>query len=88
MLERRGYCRKGMVNLELISTDELIMELSNRHTELIVIRNKEKRTDADTIFIKTPFGELAKKEKGFDLIEALEMLDATTKQLAIEYLKE
>ena len=76
------------MDLELVSTDELIEELSGRHTELIVIRNKKKKIDADTIFVKTPFGELAKKEKGFDLIEALEMLDATIKQLAIEYLKE
>ena len=77
-----------MPNLEFISTDDLIKELSDRHTELIVIRNREKEINTDTIFIKTPFGKLAKKEKGFDLIEALEMLDATTKQLAIEYLKE
>ena len=77
-----------MSDLELISTDDLITELSNRHKELIVIRNTEKAKDTDTIFVKTPFGPLAKKEKGFDLIEAVEMLDTTHKQLIIEYLEE
>lgn len=76
-----------MVDLDLVLTDDLISELSNRHTELIVIRNKEKSKNADTVFVKTPFGPLARREKGFDLVEAIEMLDATQKQLVIEYLE-
>ncbi|KKN54248.1 hypothetical protein LCGC14_0594300 [marine sediment metagenome] len=77
-----------MDELEFISTDELIGELSSRHTELIVIRNKEKSKGANKVFVKTPFGPLAKRKKGFDLVEAIEMLDATQKQLVIEYLED
>ncbi len=77
-----------MVDLEFISTADLIAELSNRHKELIVIRDKEKSEDANMVFVKTPFGPLAKQEKGFDLVEAIEMLDATQKQLVIEYLED
>ena len=77
-----------MVDIELISTDELITELSNRHKELIVIREHKKIKDSDNIFVKTPFGELGKKNKGFDLVVATEMLQAALRQLTIDFLKE
>lgn len=76
-----------MAELELVSTDDLIKELSNRHTELIVIRENYKQDNADNVFVKTPFGKLGKKKKGFDLIVAIDMLNATARQLAIEYCK-
>lgn len=76
-----------MTDLELVPTDNLIAELSNRHRELIVIREHRKIPEADTIFVKTPFGELGKEEKGFDLVVATEMLHATHRRLVIEFLK-
>lgn len=76
-----------MDNLELVSTDDLIGELSNRFTELIVIREHKKFADTDDIFVKTQFGELGNKDKGFDLIAATEMLNAAHRQLTIHYLE-
>lgn len=36
---------------------------------------------------KTSFGDLADKDKGFDLIHATDMLQATHRQLEMEYLE-
>ena len=74
-----------MGELDLVSTDALIQELSNRHKELIVIREHKKILDSDNVFVKTPFSSAANKEKGFDLLHATEMLNATQFQLAMEY---
>lgn len=79
---------KTTLDLELVSTDDLIAELSNRHTELIVIREHKKKIDTDKIFVKTLFGELSKKGKGFDLVIATEMLHAAHEQMTIDFLKE
>lgn len=75
-----------MVDLDLILTDDLIMELSNRHKELIVIRERKKSINEDNVFVKTGFGKKGVKGKGFDLIAATEMLHATHWQLIHDYL--
>lgn len=75
------------IDLELVDSKDLIRELANRHDELIVIRNDQKTPDQDRIFVKTGFGHKGKPEKGFDLINALEMLNATMWQLTYEYLE-
>ena len=75
-----------MQDLVLVSTDDLIEELSNRHTELIVIREHKKRQNEDKVFVKTEFGKKARGDKGFDLISATEMIHATHWQLIYEYL--
>ncbi len=77
-----------MPDLELISTDDLIAELANRHSELIVIRESKKLMDSDDIFVKTPFGELGREDKGFDLVVVTEMLHAAHRQMTIDFLKE
>lgn len=77
-----------MQDLELISTKDLIKELANRHKELIVIREQKKKVNQDNVFCKTSFGKKGRKDKGFDLIEATEMLHATHWQLIYDYLDE
>lgn len=75
-----------MTDLELVSTDDLIKELSNRHKEIIVIREYKKRVNEDNVFVKTNFGKKGRKDKGFDLVVATEMLHATHWQLIHDYL--
>ena len=75
-----------MINLELISTKDLIKEISVRHKELIVIRDRKKAVDEDNVFVKTAFGAKGRVDKGFDLIEATQMLHATHWQLIHDYL--
>lgn len=75
-----------MSDLNLVSTDDLIKELSNRHKELIVIRERKKKVNEDKVFVKTGFGKKGREEKGFDLIAATEMLHATHWQLIYDYL--
>ena len=74
--------------LDLVSTDDLIRELANRHSEIIVIRECKKKTNQDDVFIKTSFGKKGRKDKGFDLIEATQMLHAAHWQLIYDYLDE
>ncbi len=74
-------------NLELISTDDLIQELSDRHSELIVIREHKKLRDSDNIFVKTPFGDLSSDRKNFDLVNAVEMLNAAQLKLTMDFLE-
>ncbi len=77
-----------MTDLDLISTDALIDELAGRHRELIVIRDHQKTINQNDVFVKTPFGKFGKKDKGFDLIVATEMLGAAHSQLIMDYLKD
>ncbi len=75
-----------ILDLDLISTSDLIEELANRHSELIVIREYKKRINEDNVFVKTGFGKKGRKDKGFDLIEATQMLHAAHWQLIHDYL--
>ena len=75
-----------MTDLELVSTDDLIHELADRHKELIVIRERKKGVNEDNVFVKTGFGKKGQPEKGFDLMVAIEMLHATHWQLVHDYL--
>jgi len=75
-----------ITTLELISTSDLIEELSNCHRELIVIRERKKKTHTDNVFVKTSFGKKGRRDKGFDLIEATQMLSAAQWQLTHDYL--
>lgn len=74
------------ISLELISTSDLIKELSARHSELIVIRERKKGVCEDNVFVKTAFGKKGRKDKGFDLVEATQMLHAAHWQLIHDYL--
>jgi len=75
-----------MDDLNLVSTGDLITELASRHKEIIVIRECKKRINKDNVFVKTNFGKKGRQDKGFDLIEATEMLHATHWQLIHDYL--
>ncbi len=74
--------------LELISTSDLIEELADRHSEIIVIRERKKSYKEDKVYVKTGFGKKGRKDKGFDLIVATEMLHATHWQLIYNYLND
>ena len=74
------------VILELISTNDLIKELAERHKELIVIREHNKSAYENDVFVKTGFGKKGRQDKGFDLIEATSMLQAAHRQLIHDYL--
>lgn len=73
-------------DLDLVSTGDLITELANRHEEIIVIREYKKHTNEDNVFVKTNFGKKGRQDKGFDLIEATQMLHSAHWQLIHDYL--
>ena len=73
-------------DLELVSTDDLIKELAHRHKELIVIREHKKKVHEDNVFVKTNFGVKGRVDRGFDLVEATEMLHSAHRQLIHDYL--
>ena len=75
-----------MSDLELTSTDDLIEELAGRHKEIIVIRERKRGNHEDNVFVKTTFGKKGRPDKGFDLVEATEMLHAAHWQLVYDYL--
>ena len=62
-----------MTELDLITTDNLIAELANRHDELIIIRNTQDKTvrDAERIFIKTRPPISGRR---YNVVDATEML--------------
>lgn len=74
-------------DLNLVSNDALIAELASRHDELIVIRDKPKGDNIDNMFIKTKFGVLGNIDLGYDLMEALMMLQAANVRLTRDYLE-
>lgn len=76
-----------MTDLELVSTGDLINELASRHTELIVIRERKKTEGEDNVFVKTRFGKKGQEDKGFDLVAATAMLQATHYRLVYDYLE-
>ena len=76
-----------MIDLELVSTKDLIKELADRHKELIVIRESKKASNKDDVFVKTGFGDKGRVDKGFDLVEATLMLQAAHRQLVFDYLE-
>ena len=75
-----------MSDLDLVSTSDLIHELAGRHREIIVIREHKKGQYEDNVFVKTAFGKKGRQDKGFDLVEATDMLQAAHKQLVYDYL--
>lgn len=75
-----------MSDLELISTDDLIEEVASRHSEIIVIRNCEKKANTDNVYVKTQRGPLSREDKNFDLVEAQQMLQAASVQLTYDFL--
>lgn len=78
--------RPEMSDLELISTSDLIRELADRHKELIVLREHKKGVNEVNVFVKTGFGCKGRKDKGFDLVEATEIMHAAQWQLVHDYL--
>ncbi len=76
-----------MMNLELVSTIELLAELNARNDKLVVITECKKIANSVDVFIKTPFGPLAKVDKGYDLIYAIDILHAASSKLISKYLE-
>ena len=78
---------KGIaIDLSFISTEELIDELTERHEELIVIREDRKAPTWLNIRAKTSFGKYGNKEAGFDVVRVLNLLHTTAEQLLKDHL--
>ena len=74
--------------IELVSTDDLIEELASRHEEIIIIRECKKSKGCDDVFVKTGFGDLARKDKDFDLMRVVIILQAALRQLTMDFFKQ
>lgn len=76
-----------MGELDLVPTDDLIHELADRHREIIIVREyNRKKVNVDKIFVKTCFGKKGREDKGFDLVRATQMLHAAQWELIHDYL--
>lgn len=75
-------------NLELVSSSELIAELSNRYSDIIVISENIKIRKVENVHIKTRRGKKGRTDKNYDLVIATSMLQAAQSQLIYEYLDE
>lgn len=69
------------INLNLISTEELVDELTLRCEEIIIIRENRKDSNLLDIRAKTHFGKRGNPDMGFDIIFALQLLHSTEEQL-------
>ncbi len=75
------------IDWSLVSTEELMTELSSRHEEIIIIRENLKKPEWVDIWTKTAIGELYDQEIGFDIFFALELLHTAEKQMLMDYLR-
>ena len=75
------------IDLSLISTKGLIDELTERHEELIVIREDRKESTWLNIRAKTSFGKYGNKNAEFDIVRALNLLHTTAEQLLKDHLE-
>ena len=78
--------KETAIDLSLISTEELIDELAERHEELIVLREDRKDSAWLNIRAKTGFGKYGNKEAGFDIVRVLSLLHTTAEQLLKDHL--
>ncbi len=75
------------IDLNLISTGELIDELTTRHDEIIIIRENLKDSGLLDIRAKTHFGKRGNLDVGFDIVFALQLLHSTEEQLLRDHLE-
>lgn len=74
------------IDLSLISTEELIDELTERHEEIIIVREDRKDSSWLNIRAKTNFCKHSNPNAGFDLIRTIAILHSAEEQLAKDYL--
>lgn len=72
--------------LTLIDTADLIDELTQRHNEIIIIRENRKDSGLLDIRAKTNFGKRGNPDIGFDIVFALQLLHSTEEQLLRDHL--
>lgn len=70
-----------------VSTEELMTELSDRHEEIVIIRENLKKPDWVDIWTKTPLTEVTDPEVGYDALRALELLHTAVKQMFVDYMR-
>lgn len=74
------------IDLNLISTEELVDELTERHEEIIIIREDRIHSDWLNIRAKTGFRKNTNRKAKFDVILAVHMLNTAEEQLIKDYL--
>lgn len=72
--------------LEIVSTEELIDELTERHEEIIIVREDRIHSEWLNIRAKTKFRKNSNRKARFDLILAIQMLHTAEEQLIRDYL--
>lgn len=75
-----------IIDLSLISTEDIIDELTERHEQIIIIREDRKESDFLNIRARTSFGKYGNKEAGFDIVRALILLHTTAEQLLKDHI--
>lgn len=78
--------KQTQIDLNLIDTDDLINEIARRHDEIIIIRENRKDSELVDIRTKTHMGKFANPELGFDILFALQLLQAAENQMIMDYL--
>ncbi len=78
--------KETAINLSLIDTEDLITELTERHEEIIIIREDRKDSEWLNIRTKTGFSKYGNRDAGFDILRALNLLHITTMQLLQDHL--
>jgi len=74
------------IDLNLISTEELVDELTLRCEEIIIIRENRKDSTLLDIRAKTHFGKRGNPDMSFDIVFALQLLHSTEEQLLRDHL--
>lgn len=78
--------KETAIDLSLIDTESLMVELLERHEEIIIIREDRKDSEWLNIKAKTSFGKYGNRDAGFDILLALNLLHTTTMQLLKDHL--
>ena len=74
------------IDLAFVSNEELIDELTERHEEIIIVREDRIRSEWLNIRVKTSFSKRSNRAASFDLIRAIAILHSAEEQLAKDYL--
>ena len=84
--QEKPESKETAINLSLIKTEDLITELTERHEEIIIIREDRKDFEWLNIRAKTGFGKYGNRDAGFDILRALNLLHTTAMQLLKDHL--
>lgn len=66
--------KQTQIELNLLSSDDLMQELMSRYEQIIIIRENRKESEIINIKVKTQRGKFCKPEDEFDIILAQDLL--------------